>query len=46
MLALILDDIVHITILSYMHALIFRMLVAKKIADRPPLLGKTVRNIS
>ena len=28
-----------------MHALIFRMLVAKKIADRPPLLGKTVRNI-
>ena len=30
MLALILDEIVHITILSYMHALIFRMPVAKK----------------
>ena len=46
MLALILDEIVHITIPSYMHALIFRMLVAKNVADRPPLLGKMVRNIS
>lgn len=46
MLALILDEIVHITILSYIHALIFRMLVAKNVADRPLLLGKTVRNIS
>lgn len=29
MLALILDEIVHITILSYMHALIFRMPVER-----------------
>ena len=31
MLALILDEIVHITILSYMHALIFRMLVEERL---------------
>lgn len=36
MLALILDEIVHITILSYMHALIFRMLVAKRLRTALP----------